>query len=108
MADNSNKPIRLFSGLFIGAILGAITALLMAPQSGERTRRMIQRKSVELKDKTADSVDDSMERAEQALDDLRYRVNRLSGKAKKEADEFVRRGEKELQKQRERLEKIRV
>jgi gas vesicle protein len=38
----NNSPVKLF---LMGAILGGGTALLLAPQSGLRTRRMIRRKA---------------------------------------------------------------
>lgn len=104
---NANKPKNLFSGILIGGLIGAAIALLMAPQSGEKTRKMIQEKSIEIRDKTTDSVDESIARAENALNDLRKRMDDFSGKTRKQAEEVVHRGEKELQKQRERLAKIR-
>lgn len=47
-------------GMLIGGLAGAVAALLMAPQSGRDTRRQIQEKSIELRDRTTELVDDTM------------------------------------------------
>ena len=44
------------SGMFIGGLIGAATALLVAPQSGEETRDTIRDKGVELLGKEALSL----------------------------------------------------
>ena len=41
----------LFVGILLGALTGAVVALLFAPQSGEETRTLIKDKSIELRDK---------------------------------------------------------
>ena len=56
MSDNSNEFGAFMSGLLIGGIAGAITALLLAPQSGEETRKVIIDKSIEIKDKALETV----------------------------------------------------
>ena len=51
MADRNGGDFGAFvSGLIIGGLVGAATALLLAPQSGDETRTMIREKSIELKD----------------------------------------------------------
>lgn len=45
-------------GLLLGALIGAGVALLVAPQSGEETRRLIRRRAKRLAADTQDRVDD--------------------------------------------------
>jgi gas vesicle protein len=44
----------------IGALAGAVTMLLLAPQSGKDTRKQIQEKGIELRDRTTEVVQDTM------------------------------------------------
>jgi len=41
-------------GVLFGGLIGAVVAILVAPQSGVQTRQMIRDKSIELKDQAAD------------------------------------------------------
>ena len=63
------------AGLLAGGLIGAGAMLLLAPQSGKRTRAKIQRKSAELRKQTADTVEDSLAQARakagQITDDVR-------------------------------------
>ncbi len=47
-------------GMLIGGLAGALTMLLLAPQSGKDTRMQIQKKGIELRDRTTEIVEDSM------------------------------------------------
>jgi gas vesicle protein len=47
-------------GMLIGGLAGAVTMLLMAPQSGKDTRMQIQEKGIELRDRTNGIVEDIM------------------------------------------------
>jgi gas vesicle protein len=58
-------------GFLVGAVAGGVTALLMAPQSGEETRTMIRDKSIELRDKASVTAEEAMRRAQSAADDAR-------------------------------------
>jgi gas vesicle protein len=42
-------------GFLVGAVSGAVVALLFAPQSGEETRAIIGERSIELRDKAVES-----------------------------------------------------
>jgi gas vesicle protein len=55
--DNGGKVVWFLTG----AAIGAAVALLYAPQSGERTRRMIARKAEEGRDVMADAGRDLMD-----------------------------------------------
>ena len=55
-----NNTLGVLRGMLIGALAGAAAALLLAPQSGKDTRRQIQEKGIELRDRTTEMVDDTM------------------------------------------------
>ncbi|MEJ2266404.1 MAG: YtxH domain-containing protein [Anaerolineales bacterium] len=92
----SGKSKLLFSGIVLGGLMGAVTALLTAPQSGVRTRRKIRERSLDIRDRTTDTIDESIYRAERSLADVRARMDDMSSKARRQTEEFVRRSEKEL------------
>ena|SRR5512133_3301095 len=52
-------------GFVVGGLAGAVTALLLAPQSGEETRTVIKEKAIELKDVAADSYTEAYGAAEE-------------------------------------------
>jgi gas vesicle protein len=56
MADNSGDLGSFLAGFVIGGLIGAGVALLMAPQSGEETRALIADKSIELRDRAAETA----------------------------------------------------
>ena len=47
-------------GVLVGGLAGAVTMLLLAPQSGKDTRTQIQEKGIELRDRTTGMVEDVM------------------------------------------------
>ncbi len=57
--DGGSGGIRTFAaGLLIGALVGAGVALLVAPQSGEETRRALARRARRLAEDAHDRYDD--------------------------------------------------
>jgi gas vesicle protein len=58
--NNTSGVLGVLAGVFIGGLAGAVTMLLLAPQSGEDTRTKIQEKSIELRDHTTEMVEDAM------------------------------------------------
>lgn len=94
------------SGFMVGGAIGAVVALLMAPQSGEETRTMIKEKGIELKDKTTATLEDAYARAEQAAADARARADELAKVAKERADEMKARGQVVLEEQKSRLQSV--
>jgi gas vesicle protein len=53
----------VFTGFLVGSAIGAATALLFAPRSGEETRAEIRDKAVELRDRTTETVKDTVSQA---------------------------------------------
>jgi gas vesicle protein len=61
----------LFVGFLLGALTGAVAALLMAPQSGLETRTMIKDKSIELRDKAQQTADQAKARTDEVVRQLK-------------------------------------
>jgi gas vesicle protein len=51
-----NKTRNGIIGFLLGSLVGAVTMLLFAPQSGKQTRADIQLKSMQMRDQTTDMV----------------------------------------------------
>jgi gas vesicle protein len=82
---NNNFLSVLFS-LLIGSLAGAVTMLLLAPQSGKETRTQIQEKGIELRDLTTEMVEDAMSQ-------MRLDRNRLTMSGRKKAQELIQQGQ---------------
>ena len=87
MSDN-NDFFTFFAGMVIGGLVGAATALLLAPQSGEETRTLIRDKSIELKDKAVEYGQDVQLRAEKALEDTREQLEVVMEDLRDRTDEL--------------------
>jgi gas vesicle protein len=59
----TNAAKSVFTGFLVGSAIGAATALLFAPRSGEETRAEIRGKAVELRDRTTETVKDTVSQA---------------------------------------------
>jgi len=81
------------SGFIIGGLAGAITALLLTPQSGEETRKQIKEKSIELRDKATTYVDEVVSKTEKAMDDVSNKTSELIDTTKKKAAEVAEKGQ---------------
>ena len=53
-----NDVLNILIGFLIGSLIGTMTMLLLAPQSGKATRKQIQEKGSELRERAADMLDD--------------------------------------------------
>jgi gas vesicle protein len=106
MSDNSNEFGAFMSGLLLGGIAGAITALLMAPQSGEETRQVIIDKSMEIKDKALETVEEARVRAEKAAEEARIAAQEYSEKVQEQAKSLQEQGRVILEEQKEKIEKV--
>jgi gas vesicle protein len=106
MSDNSNEFGAFMSGLLLGGIAGAITALLLAPQSGEETRKVIIDKSLEIKDKAIETVEEARLRAEKAAEDARQAAQEYTQKAQEQAKKLQEQGRVILEEQKQKIEKV--
>ena len=91
MSDNDSFGAFVM-GVFIGALAGGITALLLAPQSGEETRKVIKEKSVEVYEKAGKSLEEAYTQAEHSLADAKVKIEELTEQAKTKGAEFQEKG----------------
>jgi gas vesicle protein len=91
-----NQLGGFFAGLLIGGLAGAVAMLLLAPQSGKKTRAKIEQKSIELREQTTEAVEDAMAQA-------RTKGRQIRADVREKADELQQRGQDVLDEQKERL-----
>ena len=65
---------QVFKGLLIGSLVGAATMLLFAPRSGQETRAEIRGKAMELRDRTTETVKDTVSQAKSKAYELKENV----------------------------------
>jgi gas vesicle protein len=73
--------------------------LLLAPQSGKKTRAQIQQKSLELRDQTAETVEDALAQA-------RVKARQITADVHEQAEALQQRGQDMLDEQKERLSTV--
>jgi len=77
--NDLNQFGAFVAGLLIGALAGAVAMLLLAPQSGKKTRTKIQQKSIELREQTAGAVEDAVAQARTKARQIRAGVHEQAG-----------------------------
>jgi gas vesicle protein len=77
------------AGVTIGGLVGAAVALLLAPQSGEETQRIIKDKSIEIKDRAEEYGTDARLRAEKAFEDARLKADQALSDLRTRTDELA-------------------
>jgi gas vesicle protein len=92
MSDRDSDIGAFLAGFVVGGLVGAVAALLLAPQSGEETRTLIRDKSIELKTQV-----------EETAADARAKAERIAHDAKSRAEDLQRRGQVLLEEQKARL-----
>ena len=63
--------VSLLAGIGVGVLIGGVTALLLAPQSGNQTRTQIR-----------ETADDALNRLRDSMDDLKHRVEEVAQNAR--------------------------
>lgn len=94
--DSKMKALSFLGGILVGGLTGAVTMLLLAPQSGKRTRVKIQQRSIELRDQTTDAIDD-------ALAQTRHKAHQIRSGMYRQAGVIQQRGQDMLDVQKERI-----
>jgi gas vesicle protein len=81
-----SNVLGVLAGMLIGGLAGAVSMLLLAPQSGAETRMQIQEKGIELRDRTAEIVEDVMAQ-------VRLDMHKFNADGRQKADELLQQGQ---------------
>ena len=91
------KPV--IGGFLVGSVIGVATALLFAPRSGEETRAEIRDRAVELRDRTTDTVNQTVSQAKSKAYEIKDTVQ-------EKAQELTQRGKQTVQQQLDRASEV--
>jgi gas vesicle protein len=98
--ENHKNHVKGFlGGMMVGGLTGAVTMLLVAPQSGKRTRAKIQQRSIELRDQATDTLDDVVAQTRDKARQIRRSVN-------DQAEAIRQRAQGMVDEQKERLSSV--
>src|SRR6266508_7045070 len=95
----TNNTLGILVGMLIGGLAGAVTMLLLAPQSGKDTRIQIQKKGVELRDRTTEMVEDTMAQ-------VRTKANKITMGGREAIKELAQYGQKVAVEQLDRVSEV--
>jgi gas vesicle protein len=94
--NNNNQLGGFLAGLLVGGLVGAGMMLLLAPQSGKRTRANIQQKSIELRDQMTKT-------AHTASTQIRKKARQVTDDVQEQAGDLQQRGQDAIDEQRDHL-----
>ncbi len=86
----TNGAKHVLTGMIVGGLVGATAMLFLAPQSGEKTRAEIRDKAMELRDRTAGTVKDTVSQVSSKAGDL---TDNLKGGVKGKAKDWKHKGQ---------------
>jgi len=87
------------AGLLLGGLIGSGAMLLLAPQSGKKTRKQIRRKSRDLRIQTSDTLEDGVDR-------VREKAQQVTTRIHDQSEDLQQRGQDVVDGQRERWEPV--
>jgi gas vesicle protein len=107
MTNNDNNQLSSFlaglvfiAGLLLGGLIGAGVALLLAPQSGHKTRRQIQRKGRDLREQTTDAITDTID---DGVAQVRTKAQQVTSGIQEQTEALQQRGQDVVGKGKERF-----
>lgn len=68
---------RLFAGFIVGGALGALAGILLAPSSGEKTRKEITKKTSKVLSQAESSAKDIQAKTEHIVDEIQKKGDEL-------------------------------
>jgi gas vesicle protein len=103
MDNNDNEQtngIRNFGkvviGMLVGGLAGAVAMLLLAPQSGKKTRDQIEEISLQVRDQTTKNI-------KKAVKQVRSKTNQISADVQAKVSELKQLGQDKLVEQLDRM-----
>lgn len=71
---------KFLAGFVVGGALGAIAGILLAPQSGEETRELLNEASQDVVKKTDKTVKEIQDKADNVVSDLQQKSDEIMAK----------------------------
>ena len=96
MSEQSNDFGAFLAGFVIGGLVGAATALILAPQSGDEMRAQLAQKSHDLRDMGTERAHQYQERAHTAVSDVRHRAGDAGARAQDQARLVLDKGKQKI------------
>ena len=88
--QHRTRPVKpILGGFLVGSVIGVATALLFAPRSGEETRAEIRDRAVDLRDRTTETVKDTVSQAKSKAYEIKDTV---TDTVREKAEELKQRG----------------
>ncbi len=97
--EDNRSMQTLVTGLLIGALVGGALMLFLAPASGKKTLRKLQKKTMKLREHTMDTVEDAMKQA-------RHRANKVTAGVRRQTEGLTDRSQSLLGEQKERVAEL--
>ena len=83
---HSTNIFSVLAGILVGSLAGAVTMLLLAPKSGQDTRKRIMERGIELRDRTTGMVEDTMKQ-------VRLKTDEITSGGRQKARELLEQGQ---------------
>jgi len=85
--SDEGRGLEFLAGVVLGGLVGAVAALLLAPQPGEETREQLREKSIELKERMIELSEEARKKAEELQAEGRTVVESQTARVKEAIEE---------------------
>ena len=86
---STKHPANFLTGVLLGGVAGAVTALLFAPQSGQETRQQIHQKAAELRDQTTSTVENTVAQVQSKASQLKADLDEKATNLKQQGQDAL-------------------
>jgi gas vesicle protein len=89
--EKEKNAMSVMTAFIVGGLIGAGVALLMAPQSGEDTRKLIRQQADETRQRAEAAADDLLLQTKEKAEDLRKQGKQVAERTRSTVEEEIRR-----------------
>ncbi|MEZ4512487.1 MAG: YtxH domain-containing protein [Chloroflexota bacterium] len=89
MSENNNDLGAFLAGFVIGGLVGAATAIILAPQSGSETRSQLMNQGQDLRHMSNERLQQVRQQADEATKDVRGRASTAFADARTQAQQVT-------------------